>query len=125
MPLLCALNIVALSVLCLDASNFFKRGLMLLNIAFVQIGIRMSLDNRLPSVGYQIKMQSMLNRFFYSLLFMVIESSFLSLRVDAGLPLKDSRIIDLAIAIALLMSTCYMSYSYYKDILNLRWNYFG
>jgi hypothetical protein len=41
MPLLGVLNIVAISILTLDATNFFERGLMALNITFVEIGLRM------------------------------------------------------------------------------------
>jgi len=115
MPLLCSINIVAISVLCLDASNFFQRGLMMLNIAFVQMGMRMTLDSRLPSVGYQIKMQLILNRFFYSLMFMVLESSFLYTLHDRGVAISHIRIIDLTVAIILMLNTVYLSYLYYKD----------
>lgn len=116
MPLLCSINIVAISVLCLDASNFFQRGLMMLNIAFVQMGMRMTLDSRLPSVGYQIKMQLILNRFFYSLMFMVLESSFLYTLHDRGVPIQHIRIIDFTVGIVLLLNTAYLSYIYYKDV---------
>ena len=48
---------------------------MILAISFVEIGIRMTVDSRLPVVGYQIKMQWVLNNFFFGLLFLVLESS--------------------------------------------------
>jgi len=116
MPLLCSINLVAISILCLDASNFFQRGLMMLNIAFVQMGMRMTLDSRLPSVGYQIKMQVILNRFFYSLMFMVMESSFLYSLHSRGVAISHIRIIDLTVGIVLILNTGYLSYIYYKDV---------
>ena len=117
MPLLCTINIVAVSVLCLDASQFFNRGLMMLNMAFVEVGIRMSLDSRLPSVGYQIKMQRILNIFFFSLLFMTIESSIMyTLTKYTGLSFFHIRILDLIVAVAMLGNTVYLTHQYYKDV---------
>ncbi|CAB9499243.1 expressed unknown protein [Seminavis robusta] len=76
MPLIGVLNVVAVTIpLSLECTHFFQRGLMLLNITFVQIGIRMNVDKHLPSVGYQIKMQRIMNQFFFSLLALVLESS--------------------------------------------------
>jgi hypothetical protein len=76
MPLIGLLNVVAVTVpLCLEAVYFFQRALLLMNITFVQIGIRMNVDKHLPSVGYQIKMQRIMNHFFFSLLALVLESS--------------------------------------------------
>ena len=74
-PLLAALNTVAISTLALDSSQFGNRGEMILATSFVEIGIRMTVDSRLPVVGYQIKMQVVLNNFFFGLLFLVFESS--------------------------------------------------
>jgi hypothetical protein len=75
-PLLTFLNVVAVSTLAMEAKGFGNRGQMTLAAAFVEIGIRMTLDSRLPVVGYQIKMQVVLNNFFYGLLIIVLESSF-------------------------------------------------
>ena len=74
-PLLAMLNIVGVSTLTLDPSEFGSRGEIILAIAFVSIGIRLTVDSKLPNVGYQIKMQRILNRFFYTLLFLHLESS--------------------------------------------------
>ncbi len=41
-PLLALLNVVAVSVLVLKDTEFFQRGLITLNIAFVEMGIRMT-----------------------------------------------------------------------------------
>jgi hypothetical protein len=77
MPLLALLNLVAVSiVIALPAEEAFQRGLLMLNIAFVEIGIRMTTDSRLPSVFYQIKMQRILNEYFAVLLLLVLESMF-------------------------------------------------
>jgi len=74
-PLLAMLNIVGVSTLTLEPSEFGSRGEIILAIAFVSIGIRLTVDSKLPNVGYQIKMQRILNRFFYTLLFFHLESS--------------------------------------------------
>jgi len=74
-PLLAALNAVGICTLALEASSFGARGEIILAIAFVEIGIRMTVDSRLPVVGYQIKMQWVLNNYFFGLLFLVAESS--------------------------------------------------
>jgi hypothetical protein len=74
-PLLAALNVVAVSTLTLEPTKFGARGEIITAIAFVEIGIRMTIDSRLPIVGYQIKMQTILNHFFFGLLFLVLESS--------------------------------------------------
>ena len=69
------LNVVAVSTLSLEARRFSPRGQMILATSFVEIGIRMTVDSRLPLVGYQIKIQVVLNNFFYGLLFLGLESS--------------------------------------------------
>ena len=74
-PLLAMLNVVAVSTLSLEARRFSPRGQMILATSFVEIGIRMTVDSRLPLVGYQIKIQVVLNNFFYGLLFLGLESS--------------------------------------------------
>jgi hypothetical protein len=83
-PLLACLNLVAICTLALTAEEFGNRGEMILATSFVEIGIRMTVDSRLPVVGYQIKMQFVLNNFFFGLLFLVIESSVAYLLHDAG-----------------------------------------
>ena len=96
MPLIGLLNVVAVSIpLSLECTYFFQRGLMLLNITFVQIGIRMNVDKHLPSVGYQIKMQRIMNHFFFSLLALVLESSLVYVLNDNhGWNLEETRRID-------------------------------
>lgn len=74
-PLLLALNVVAISTIALTALKFGARGEMQTAISFVEMGVRMTLDSKLPVVGYQIKMQRVLNGFFYGLMFLTIESS--------------------------------------------------
>ena len=74
-PLLAALNVSAICILALDAQLFGARGECILAISFVEIGIRMTVDSRLPVVGYQIKIQYILNNLFLALLGFVAESS--------------------------------------------------
>jgi hypothetical protein len=64
-PLLEQLNSVAVSIaIALPAEEAFQPGLIMLNIAVVEIGIRITINSRLPSVFYQIKMQRILNKYF-------------------------------------------------------------
>lgn len=74
-PLLAMLNLVAITITALGADEFFQRGLLTLNITFVEISIRMATDKHLPSVPYQIKLQRVLNEYFFGLLFLVLESN--------------------------------------------------
>ena len=113
MPLLSILNIVSISILTLDADNYFQRGLMSLNIAFVEVGLRMTLDSHLPSVGYQIKMQRILNFFFYSILSIVVESSILKFLVENEVcSVSFTRKIDLVMVIFLLCNQLYLHLVY-------------
>ena len=113
MPLLSTLNLVSISILSLDADNFFQRALLSLNIAFVEVGIRMSLDAFLPSVGYQIKMQRILNFFFYSILAIVMESSILKFVLENNVvTISFTRWVDAMMVIILLVNQAYLSLIY-------------
>ena len=57
------LNLVSISILSLDGNNFFQRGLLSLNIAFVEVGLRMALDSHLVSTYYEVHL--VLNILFY------------------------------------------------------------
>jgi hypothetical protein len=50
------------------------RALTTLNIAFVEMSIRMTADSHLPSVGYEIRLRSVLNQFFFVLMGLVLEA---------------------------------------------------
>jgi len=118
MPLLILLNTVAIGILILDASMVFQRALLTLNIAFVEISIRMTVDKHLPSVGYQIKIQRILNWFFGGLLCLVLEACLVyALHHSYGVSLDVTDAID---AIAALISLAYIAaatYMYYSDLL--------
>lgn len=73
-PILALMNVVAISVLTFDDTEFFYRGLITLNIAFVQMGMRMTTDNHLPMVDYEIRLQRILNEFFVVLMILVLEA---------------------------------------------------
>lgn len=75
-PILALMNVVAISVLTFDDSEFFYRALITLNIAFVQMGMRMTADNHLPNVEYEIRLQRILNEFFVVLMLLVLEAMF-------------------------------------------------
>jgi len=113
MPLLSVLNLVSISILTLDGDNYFQRGLMSLNIAFVEVGLRMALDNHLPSVGYQIKLQRILNFYFYSILSIVLESSVLKFLIENGQwDVASTRKIDFVWGLFLLMNWAYLQLVY-------------
>jgi len=115
-PILVALHLVAVSLFTMDAKDFFKRGLMLLNITFVEIGLRTSLDRHLPSVGYEIKLQRIMNAFFVSLLVCVIESSACYFLINRrGWSVETTDTIDFVVALLVLSFGCYQCYLYYKD----------
>ena len=115
MPLLGMLNIVAISILTMDATNFFKRALLALNIAFVEIGLRMTLDSHLPHVGYSIKIQKVLNWFFFSILSQMLESAILNFLLENGYcSLATTRHVDAVVVIMLLSNQVYLSLYYTK-----------
>ena len=122
MPLLDILNLVSISILVsMDANNFFQRGLMCLNIAFVEVGLRTSLDARLPTVGYEIKMQKLLNSYFFSILYIVLESAALKVLLENhDWPIRLTRIIDHMVAFFLLVNQFYLRMVIYKDFSALR-----
>ena len=71
-PLLALLNCVAVSVVTMEDKDFFSRSLLTMNIAFVEMGIRMTTDSHLPSVGYEIRLQRILNEFFFVLMLLLL-----------------------------------------------------
>ncbi|KAG7343588.1 hypothetical protein IV203_021533 [Nitzschia inconspicua] len=77
-PLVALLNVVAVSVLTFQDSDFFYRALITLNIAFVEMSIRMTAASHLPSVGYQIRLQRILNEWFVILMMLLLEGMFQS-----------------------------------------------
>lgn len=117
MPLLDILNLVSISILVsLDANHFFQRGLLCLNIAFVEVGLRTSLDARLPTVGYEIKMQKLLNSYFFSILYIVLESAAMKVLVENhDWPIERTRLVDHLVAFFLLINQFYLRMIIYKD----------
>lgn len=109
-PLLAALNTVGISTLALTAEQFGSRGEMLLAAAFVEIGIRMTVDSRLPVVGYQIKMQWILNNFFFGLIFLVCESCLAYLLFQRG---YDSILLDQCAAIMECLHMLFLLFIYF------------
>ncbi|KAG7349487.1 hypothetical protein IV203_012084 [Nitzschia inconspicua] len=112
-PLLACLNTVAVSTLALRAKEFGARGEMILATSFVEIGIRMTVDSRLPVVGYQIKMQFVLNNFFFGLVFLVLESSLVYLLEDGGY-IHSAVLYDRMAAIAEVLHMIATLYIYYR-----------
>jgi len=118
MPILAMLNFVAISITALEATDFFQRGLLTMNIAFVEIGMRMTVDSRLPTVSYQIKMQRILNEYFFGLLMLVLESIVVYELNRYGF--KQTGWIDGAAAIAMLTHNAVSMYKYYADARRMK-----
>lgn len=116
MPILGLLNLVAVSIVCLEPENFFQRGLLTLQIAFVAMGIRMTTDSHLPSVAYQIKMQRILNEYFFGLLFLVLESIMVyELYMHFGWTHEQCDVIDWTAAILSLAHNARTQFFYYRE----------
>ena len=119
MPLLGLLNLVAVSITALEAQDFFQRGLLTLNIAFVEIGIRMTTDKHLPSVSYQITMQRILNEYFYGLLLLVLESLVVYV-FKVRWQISWTGNIDALAALTALTHNIYTQISYYNDARHMK-----
>jgi len=115
MPLLAVLNVVAVSITAgMEPQDFFQKGLMTLNICFVQIGMRMSLDAKLPSVSYQIKMQRILNEYFLFLLFLVLEGMLVYVLNGRGFSSTITYLMDLFVALLALSHNICTCVGYYR-----------
>jgi hypothetical protein len=71
------LHICAILALVLPIEDFGGRSSVLLAVAFLEIGLRLSLDSRLPEVAASILIQKMVNVLFYTLLILTAESGVL------------------------------------------------
>mmetsp|Transcript_672 Transcript_672/g.843 ORF Transcript_672/g.843 Transcript_672/m.843 type:complete len:448 (+) Transcript_672:171-1514(+) len=124
MPLLGLLNLVAISTLFIEPQDFFQRALLTLNIAFVEIGIRMTTDQRLPQASYQIKLQRILNEYFVGLLCLVLEGNIVYVMNQHGFT-KHMRYLDVLAAVLMLTHNSYTLIGYYYDAHLLRWSATG
>lgn len=113
MPLLGMLNVVAATITTLEPHEFFQRALLLMNIAFVEINMRMRADSNLPTASYLIKMQRILNEYFIGLLCIVLESYLVYSMHFHGLP--GTAVIDAMTALAVLCHNFYTLFFYYAD----------
>jgi len=115
-PLLALLNVVGICTLTLDSLEFGSRAEIILAVAFVAMGLRLTVDSKLPQVGYQIKLQKILNRFFYTLLAMHIESSLvytLTKRYKVRRELTHG--INVGTMVTCALYTLVQLYEYYRD----------
>mmetsp|Transcript_52973 Transcript_52973/g.158568 ORF Transcript_52973/g.158568 Transcript_52973/m.158568 type:complete len:245 (+) Transcript_52973:993-1727(+) len=116
MPTLALLNIVAVSCITRNFASATASTEIMLGIAFVEIGIRLSIDSRLPSVGYQIKMQRTLNQCFWMLCVLVLESNVVFFLVKKrGWEIEETDYVDLLAAIGALSFTVHITWSYYRE----------
>jgi hypothetical protein len=124
MPLMGLLNVVAVSCLCRNFAGSTASTELIMSICFVEIGFRLSIDSRLPSVGYQIKAQRVLNGFFWVLLFLAFETNIVYyLVITRGWSKTDTSTfynvvwIDIFAATVALFGTARLSLIYYWDIM--------
>jgi hypothetical protein len=114
MPMLALLNIVAISCLPRNFNSASASAEIMLSIAFVQVGIRLTIDSRLPSVGYPIKMQRVLNKCFWLLCALVLESNLAFFLVTKrGWEIKMTDRLDMMVACMALVYTAYILLLYY------------
>lgn len=114
MPILTLLNIIAITCLPRNFSSATASTETMLSIAFVQVGIRLTIDSRLPSVGYTIKMQSVLNQCFWLICLLVFESNLVFFLVTKReWEIQQTDRMDVAVAAIALGHTIYISRYYY------------
>ena len=114
MPILALLNVVAITCIPRNFASATASTGTLLSIAFVQVGIRLTIDSRLPSVGYPIKMQKILNHCFWLLCALAIESNVVFVLVKKfGWEIAKTDRIDIVAAAIALMYTGYILFLYY------------
>mmetsp|Transcript_19521 Transcript_19521/g.29373 ORF Transcript_19521/g.29373 Transcript_19521/m.29373 type:complete len:511 (+) Transcript_19521:48-1580(+) len=117
-PILIALNIIAVSCMPRNFGSPTASTETMLSIAFVQVGIRLTVDSRLPGVGYQIKMQQVMNQCFWLICGLVLESNivfFLVVKLnfdESDLPIF---VLDIGTAIAALLYNFRITRMYWKD----------
>ena len=121
LPLLVMLNLSGIATLTLDPLEFGNRGETLLAIAFVSIGLRLSVDSKLPNVAYTIKMQNILNSFFYTLLVLHMESSLVYYLIKRrDWTLAQTNWINNGTMVLSLLYTVALCAHYFKDELKRR-----
>lgn len=115
MPMMALLNVVAVTCIPRNFSSSTASTETMLSIAFVQVGIRLSIDSRLPSVGYQIKMQRVMNQCFWLLCALVLESNIVFFLVTKrAWEVTTTDTYDFWTAIIALLYTVYIMVSYYR-----------
>ena len=112
MPLFALLNVSAVCMLALPPIALFMRGLLLLNISFVVVNLRMTTDKHLPIVSYQIKMQRIMNEYFFVLIGLVFESTAVYTLKLYHLP---TLWLEILTAVGALLHNAYTLYTYYGD----------
>jgi hypothetical protein len=114
MPTLLLLNGLAVTSLIRNFDSATASTEIMLSIAFVEIGIRLSIDSHLPSVGYPIKMQRIMNQCFWMLCALVLESNlvfFLFHKRHWSMATIDR--IDAVVGGVALLGTARIGYNYY------------
>jgi hypothetical protein len=115
-PILALMNVVAISVLTFDDTEFFYRALITLNIAFVQMGMRMTADNHLPMVEYEIRLQRILNEFFVVLMVLVLEANAVYvLTTYHGISGKWTKTVDWITGTVAVLHNVRLTFRYYNS----------
>jgi len=115
LPMLVMLNVIAITCLTRNFASATAATEIMLSIAFVQVGIRLTLDSRLPSVGYQIKMQKVMNCCFWLLSGMVLESNIVFFLVKKrGWEIAETDWIDIVAACLGMVFNLYIIDIYFR-----------
>jgi hypothetical protein len=115
-PILALMNVVAISVLTFDDTEFFYRALITLNIAFVQMGMRMTADNHLPMVEYEIRLQRILNEFFVVLMMLVLEANLVYvLTTYHDVPRRGTKALDWITGTLAILHNIRLTFRYYNS----------
>lgn len=114
MPILALLNFVAITCLPRNFASATASTETMLSIAFVQVAIRLTIDSHLPSVGYEIKMQTVMNQCFWCICALVMESNLVFFLVTKrGWKIRVTDRMDLVMAVLGSLYTLYILALYY------------
>jgi hypothetical protein len=114
MPTLLLLSFLAISCLVRNFVVDVTSIQAMLTIAFVEVGIRLSIDSRLPSVGYPVKLQTLMTECFWMLCTLIFQSNVVFfLLKQCNWNIMITNIVDIFAAVSATVFTLRIAYRYY------------
>jgi hypothetical protein len=114
MPTLLLLSGLAISCLVRNFATDVASIQAMLTIAFVEIGIRLSIDSRLPSVGYPVKLQTLMTHCFWMLCALIFHSNVIFfLLKELHWDMYTTNCIDAVAAVVATLFIIRIAYVYY------------